>query len=76
MSKIIAKVYPKFAVKPAPLTDHLTHDEKITARHHSDEKAGVRGTMVSAKAGVAIFKAQNWVINNIKNWKKIPVFAS
>ena len=75
MSKLIARVHPEFAVKPEPLTDHLTHDEKITARHYSDEKAGVRGTMVSAKAGVEIFKTQNWVLNNIKNWKKIPVFC-
>lgn len=75
LSKLIAIVYPTLAVTPEPVTDQLTHDKTITARHYSDEKAGVRGSLVSVKAGVASMKTQKWVLNNIKNWKKFPIFC-
>jgi alpha-beta hydrolase superfamily lysophospholipase len=53
----------------------LTHDEKITVRHHYDEAIGLRGTTASAKLGVESEKTQAWVIKNMKTWERFPVFA-
>jgi len=75
ISKLIAAVHPTFAIKPPSLADQLTHDKKITARHYADEAAGLRGTKVTAKLGVESEKTQSWVIDNIKNWERFPVFA-
>lgn len=75
LSKILVKIVPKLAIKPEPLTDNLTHDKDITARHHADEAAGLRGTHASVRLGVESMKTQEWVLNNIAFWKKFPVFA-
>ena len=75
IAKVMAGVHPTFAVKAPPVTDKLTHDESITARHYRDEKSGLRGTTVSAKLGVESEKTQAWVIRNMKNWERFPVFA-
>jgi alpha-beta hydrolase superfamily lysophospholipase len=75
IAKLIAGIHPTFAVKPPALTDVLTHDAKITARHHQDEKIGLRGTTASAKLGVESEKTQAWVIENIKAWERFPMFA-
>lgn len=75
IAKLIAGIHPTFAVKPPALTDVLTHDEKITARHHHDEVIGLRGTTASAKIGVESEKTQAWVIENMKTWERFPVFA-
>jgi len=75
IAKLIAEIYPTFAVKAPALTDVLTHDEKITARHHQDEKLGLRGTMASAKLGVESEKTQAWVLENMKTWERFPMFA-
>jgi alpha-beta hydrolase superfamily lysophospholipase len=74
-SKIIAKVFPRFAITPESLNDKLTHDSEITKRHYEDEKKGLRGTQVSAKLGAESLKCQNWVIENIQNWTKYPLFS-
>jgi len=75
ISKFLAKIKPMFEVTPPAVTDKLTHDEKITARHYEDEKLGLRGTTVSAKLGVESMKTQEWVLNNISRWEKFPVFT-
>jgi lysophospholipase len=75
IAKIIARIHPTFAVTPPALVDLLTHDKKITARHHQDEEAGLRGTTVSAKLGVESEKTQAWVIDNMKKWEHFPMFA-
>jgi len=75
IAKLIAGIYPTFAVKAPALTDVLTHDEKITARHHQDEKIGLRGTMATAKLGVESEKTQGWVLENMKTWERFPMFA-
>ena len=72
--KILVKIVPNMAVKPEPLTDVLTHDEKITARHHADEAAGIRGTSGSLKFVVESEKTQAWVFDYLKSWKKYPMF--
>ncbi len=75
ISKVIAKVHPTFSIVPPSLTDQLTRDEKITARHHHDEEIGLRGKKVSAKLGVESEKTQAWVLENLKHWEKFPLFA-
>ena len=75
MSSILAKIRPTFAIKPEPITDHLTHDEQIYKRHLADEQAGLRGIKVSAKFGQESFKTQKWVLNNIDQWTTFPLFA-
>ncbi|TFH43343.1 MAG: alpha/beta fold hydrolase [Chrysiogenales bacterium] len=75
LTKILVKIVPNMAVKPESLTDVLTHDEKITARHHADEAAGIRGTSGSVKFVIESEKTQAWVIDNLKFWKKYPMFV-
>ncbi len=75
ISKVIARLSPTFSIKPPDLTDQLTRDETITRRHHQDEQKGLRGTKVSAKLGVESEKTQAWVLANMKNWDKFPLFA-
>jgi lysophospholipase len=75
IANLIAGIYPTFAVKTPALADVLTHDAKITARHHEDEKIGLRGTTASAKLSVESEKTQAWVIENMKAWENFPMFA-
>ncbi len=75
MAKIIAKFNPKFAIKLESLTDFLTHDETITARHYRDEEIGIRGTKATVGLALEAEKAQSWVLDNIKNWEKFPLFV-
>lgn len=75
LAKLIAKVHPTFTISPPPVTDKLTHDEAITARHYKDEKEGLRGKKVTAKLGVESQKAQQWVLDHIDKWVGFPVFA-
>lgn len=75
LSKVIAMIAPTFAIPPEAITDKLTHDAKITARHYADEKAGLRGTLATAKFAVVSLQTQAWVLENIRNWSKFPVFG-
>jgi alpha-beta hydrolase superfamily lysophospholipase len=75
LSRIISVVAPRFTVTPASLVDTLTHDPRITARHHADEAAGLRGTRVTARLGVESMKAQKWVIGHMKEWNRFPLFG-
>lgn len=74
-AKVLSLIYPKFEITPEPLTDVLTHDEEITARHHEDEKQGVRGKTVSAKLSIASQKAQDFVLSHIDTWGNKPVLS-
>ncbi len=75
LSKVIARIFPKLPVKAEPLNDVLTRDKEITKRHHEDEAKGLRISKVTPKFGVNTFKIQEWVLNNIKNWKDYPLFS-
>lgn len=74
-AKIISMFYPKMAVAPEPLTDVLTRDKEITARHHADEASGVRGTKGSAKLAVVSAKAQKYVAENMSQWNAAPILG-
>ncbi len=75
MAKIISLMNPRFEVTPQPVTDHLTHDAEITARHHADEKSGVRGKTATAGLAVASEKAQKFVLGNIAQWDASPILG-
>ncbi len=75
MARLIAAMHPRFEVTPKPVTDHLTHDPEITARHHEDEKTGLRGTTASAGLAVASEKAQTFVLENIAQWDTSPILG-
>jgi len=75
VAKLIAFILPKMEVAPEPLTDVLTHDKEITARHHADEASGVRGTTGSAKLAGASAKAQKFVFDNISSWEVAPILG-
>lgn len=74
-AKIISVFHPKMEISPEPLTDVLTHDSEITARHHSDEDSGIRGTTGSAKLGVVSLRTQKFVAENMSQWDVAPVFG-
>jgi alpha-beta hydrolase superfamily lysophospholipase len=75
LAGVIAALHPTFTITPPAITDKLTHDEKITARHFADEAAGLRGKQVTAKLGTESAKTQSWVSANLKSWQRFPVFA-
>jgi len=75
IARLLAGIYPTFAVKPPSVTDVLTHDKEITARHHRDEEIGLRGTTASAKASAESEKTQAWLLENMKTWERFPLFA-
>ncbi len=75
MAGIIAAIHPKFTVTPPDITDKLTHDEKIHARHIEDTELGLRGTTATAKLGAESAKTQARVVAGLKNWERFPMFA-
>ncbi|OLS27879.1 MAG: Phospholipase YtpA [Candidatus Heimdallarchaeota archaeon LC_3] len=75
LSKILAKILPKLAIKAEPLNNVLTRDKEITKRHFEDEEKGLRISKVTPKFGVNTFKTQEWVLNNIKEWSDYPLFS-
>jgi len=75
LSKVLSKIVPTLAVKPEALTEKLTHDRSITARHYADEAAGLRGTHASVRLGAESMKTQEWVVDNMGTWRRFPLFA-
>lgn len=58
LSTVLAKLAPRMKVPLAPLTDVLTHDAAITARHHRDEADGIRASEITVRFGHALQGAQ------------------
>ncbi len=75
VAKLIKRFNPRFAVKPAALTDVLTHDEEITARHHADEASGLRSSKATVSLAEASEKTQAFVTKHITDWGNTPVIA-
>ncbi len=72
--KLLSLVTPKLGIPGPDITDLLTHDKSITARHRKDEEDGFRGSTPTMRFGNELFKAQKWVSNNIEKWNH-PMFA-
>ena len=47
LAGVLGALAPRMKVPLAPLTDQLTHDAAITARHYADEKDDIRATEIT-----------------------------
>lgn len=70
----LAKVFPTQKVPLQPLTQMLTHDSAITARHLADEQDNIRATEVTFRFAAALTSAQAALAGKLAAWKH-PVFA-
>jgi alpha-beta hydrolase superfamily lysophospholipase len=74
LAGVLGALAPRMKVPLAPLTDMLTHDPAITARHHADERDGVRATEITVRFGNALTAAQRGLAERMPAWTQ-PVFA-
>jgi alpha-beta hydrolase superfamily lysophospholipase len=69
LSGVLAKLVPTMKVPLASLTDALTHDADITARHHRDEADATRATEVTVRFGHALQSAQQGLQELMPTWR-------
>lgn len=74
LSDFLAKVFPTMKVPLGSLTEVLTHDRAITARHVADEKDNVRATEVTVRFANALTSAQSGLAGRLPAWR-FPVFG-
>jgi alpha-beta hydrolase superfamily lysophospholipase len=74
LAGVLGALAPRMKVPLAPLTDMLTHDSSITARHHDDERDGIRATELTVRFGNALTAAQQGLAARMPAWTH-PVFA-
>lgn len=74
LSTVLATLFPKMKVPLASMTNVLTHDPIITARHFADEKDHVRATEVTFRFAHALQQAQATLIGKLSTWS-YPLFA-
>lgn len=68
LAGVLGVLAPPMKVPLAPLTDVLTHDSAITARHHADERDGVRATEITVRFGNALTAAQRGLAARLPAW--------
>ena len=68
LAGVLGALAPRMKVPLAPLTDVLTHDIAITARHHADERDGVRATEITFRFGNALTAAQRGLAARMPAW--------
>jgi lysophospholipase len=74
LSDFLAKVFPTMKVPLGSLTEMLTHDRVITARHVADERDNVRATEVTVRFATALTSAQSGLASKMPAWR-FPVFG-
>lgn len=74
LAGVLEALAPRMKVPLESLTDQLTHDSVITARHHDDERDGIRATEITVRFGNALTKAQHGLAARMPSWKA-PLFA-
>lgn len=74
LAGVLGTLAPRMKVPLAPLTDVLTHDDAITARHHADERDGVRATEITVRFGNALTRAQQGLAARMPAWTQ-PLYA-
>ncbi|MDC8760603.1 alpha/beta fold hydrolase [Janthinobacterium fluminis] len=74
LSDFLARVFPTMKVPLGSLTDMLTHDRAITARHVADEKDNIRATEVTVRFAAALTSAQAGLPGILPAWR-FPVFG-
>jgi len=74
LSKPLARLVPTMKAPVPSITDVLTHDAAITARHFADEKDNVRASEASMRFAGALLSAQAGLTNKLSAWR-YPLFA-
>lgn len=74
LSGVLGALAPRMKVPLASLTDQLTHDSAITARHHQDERDGIRASEITVRFGNALTAAQQGLAARMPAWSQ-PLFA-
>ncbi len=74
LSSVLAKLLPKAKVPMESLTESLTHDPAILARHRADEKDNIRASEASFRFAAALLSAQAALVGKLSAWNH-PVFA-
>ncbi|HAT32748.1 MAG TPA: alpha/beta hydrolase [Janthinobacterium sp.] len=74
LSGVLARTVPTMKVPLASLTELLTHDRAITARHFADEKDHTRATEVTVRFATALTSAQAALVGKLSAWR-FPLFA-
>jgi alpha-beta hydrolase superfamily lysophospholipase len=74
LAGVLEALAPRMKVPLASLTNQLTHDSAITARHHDDERDGIRATEITVRFGNALTKAQQGLAARMPSWNA-PLFA-
>ncbi|TXH89635.1 MAG: alpha/beta fold hydrolase [Rhodoferax sp.] len=74
LSGILAKLFPTAKVPMEAVTDLLTHDQAITARHYADEKDNIRASEASFRFATSLLGAQAALAGGLSGIKH-PVFA-
>lgn len=74
LSGVLARLLPRMKVPLVSLTDMLTHDQDITARHYADEADHTRATEVTVRFGHALTVAQAGLAPKMARWR-YPLFA-
>jgi len=74
LSPILAALAPTMKVPLESLTDMLTHDPAITARHHADEADDTRASECTVRFGAALQGAQKGLAEMMPTWRW-PLYA-
>ncbi len=74
LTPLFAFLTPRMKVPAEDFLDYLTHDEEITARHHEDERKGLRGKYVTVRWAHQIMKGQSFVEKHISEWR-FPLYV-
>ncbi len=74
LSGFLARAFPTMKVPLASLTEMLTHDRAITARHVADEREHIRATEVTVRFATALTSAQAALGGTLAAWR-FPVFG-
>lgn len=74
LSGVLAKLFPTAKVPMEAVTDQLTHDPVITARHYADEKDDIRASEASFRFATSLLGAQSALTGGLSGFKH-PVFA-
>ena len=68
LAGVLGALAPRMKVPLAQLTELLTHDSAITARHHADERDGIRATEITVRFGNALTVAQRGLAARLPAW--------
>ena len=69
LSGVLARLAPTMKVPMESMSDVLTHDPAITARHHADEADDTRARECTVRFGVALQGAQKGLAAQMPTWR-------